>query len=333
MKIGYLGAGTWGTALASLLSQNGHQVKVWDRDSTLLRLLDKKRTHPKLEGSVIPSSIRYVDTIDEAILDAEIIIESVTSKGIRSILMEIKKRFPNVSCPIVFTSKGIEQHSGLLFPEIALEILGEENRERIGCLSGPSHAEEVIKHIPTSVVCAAFDKELMILIANIFNSPNFRVYPNSDILGVSFGGAMKNIIAIACAISDGLKFGDNTRAAIMTRGLHEIRKLAAAKGCNEQTLNGLSGLGDLFVTCSSTLSRNYKFGMLIAKGYDIEEAIKEVGMVVEGVYTCVSARELGEKYKVPLPITEATYKILYEELQASEAVSALLGRAIKEEHL
>lgn len=333
MKIGYLGAGTWGTALASLLSQNGHEVKVWDRDFSLLDLLDKTRAHPKLEGSTIPPSITYVTTIEEAIQDAEIIIESVTSQGIRSILVEIKKILKNKPVPIVFTSKGIEQNSGLLFPEIALEILGEDFRDKIGCLSGPSHAEEVIKNIPTSVVCSAFDKELMILIANVFNAANFRVYPNSDIIGVSFGGAMKNIIAIACAISDGLKFGDNTKAAIMTRGLHEIRKLAIAKGSNEHTLNGLSGLGDLFVTCGSTLSRNYRFGTLIAKGYSIQQAIKEIGMVVEGVYTCISARELGKKYNVPLPITEATYKILYEGLSANDAVSALLGRAIKEEHL
>lgn len=330
MKIGYLGAGTWGTALANLLAQNGHEVKVWDRDLLLLEKLEKERKHPKLHIS-LPSSIKYVKTIEEAIDNVDLIVESVTSKGIRFVLEKIllKKSL----CPIIITSKGIEPHTGLLLPEIAIEILGEKNKDFIGVLSGPSHAEEVIKNLPTSVVCSAYDKNVIDLIGEAFNSSTFRVYPNSDVLGVCFGGAMKNIIAIACGLADGLAFGNNTRAALMTRGLHEMRKLALAMGFKEETLNGLSGLGDLFVTCSSTLSRNYTFGKLLALGYSIEKAKAEIGMVVEGSFTCEAAIELGEKFNVPLPITDATYKILYKGFCPKEAVKELFSRAIKEEHL
>lgn len=333
MKIGYLGAGTWGTALANLLSSKGYQVKVWDRNLDLIKILEKKREHPKFVGYSLSENIKYVYSLEEALQDVDIIIESVTSSGIRAVLNEILLIKKDKLSPIVFTSKGIEQNSGLLFPEVALEILGEKSKGKIGCLSGPSLAKEVIQNLPTSVVSSSYDENLTHLIAELFNSPNFRVYPNSDILGVCFGGAMKNIIAIACAISDGLDFGDNTKSALMTRGLHEMRKLALTKGCDPNTLNGLSGLGDLFVTCSSNLSRNYSFGRLIAEGYTIEQAKETIGMVVEGAYTCVSARELGKRHNVPLPITEATYQILYEGLKAKDAVNSLLGRTIKKEHL
>jgi glycerol-3-phosphate dehydrogenase (NAD(P)+) len=187
--------------------------------------------------------------------------------------------------------------------------------------------------LPTSVVCASYDPELMAVIAGAFNNEFFRVYPNADLNGVAFGGSMKNIIAIACGISDGLGFGDNTKAALMTRGLHEIRKLGVTKGCKQETLNGLSGLGDLCVTCLSKLSRNYMFGFYIAEGLSPAEAKDKVGMVVEGAYTCVSALQLGQKANIPLPITEAVYAILYSDLNPHQAVKALLQRAIKEEHL
>jgi len=331
MKIGYLGAGTWGSALANLLSEKGYDITIWDRNLELIDILQKREKHPKLDA-FLSKKLKYTKNIEEALENADIIIESVTSKGIREVLNDIAT-IKKPLCPIVITSKGMEQHTGLLFPEIALEILKKENKNKIACLSGPSHAEEVIKNLPTLVVCSSFDKDLMNFIGKIFNSKNFRVYPNSDILGVSFGGAMKNIIAIACAISDGLNFGDNTRAALITRGLHELKKLAPYKGCQKETLNGLSGLGDLLVTCTSTLSRNYSFGYLLAQGYSKEEAEGKIGMIVEGVYTCVSAVEFGKKNNVSLPISEATYKVLYENLSIADAVEILLNRVIKEEHL
>ncbi len=330
MKIGYLGAGTWGTALASVLANNGHSVIVWDRNPNHVKKLKVTRRHPKLEDFVIPEAILYTEDLLDAIKDVDVIVESVTSLGIRSVFTKIKK-LKKINCPIVLTSKGLEIDTNLLFPEILKEIFGEENSKYIGCLSGPSHAEEVIKNLPTSVVCSSYSEDTMLLISQLFNSCYFRVYPNSDILGISFGGAMKNIIAIACAISDGLGFGDNTKAALMTRGLHEMKKLCPTKGGKPETLNGLSGMGDLCVTCLSRFSRNYRFGRLIAEGYNIKEAKGKIGMVVEGVYSCVSALQLARKYNIAVPITEAVHAVLYENLSAKNVVKLLMQRKIKEE--
>jgi glycerol-3-phosphate dehydrogenase (NAD(P)+) len=332
MRIGYLGAGTWGVSLASLLTSNGHKVKLWDRNEAHLKMLDEKRVHPKLTGHVLPADLKIVFDIADVFKDVDIIVESVTSNGIRFVLEQMVVLKP-VLCPFVITSKGLEQKTGLLFPEIAKEIFTDKNKHLIGCISGPSHAEEVVKKLPTALVCSAYDKHMMTLLKEIFNNEYFRVYPNADINGVSFGAAMKNIIAIACGISDGLGYGDNTKAALMTRGLHEIMKLCVVKKCEPLTLMGLSGLGDLCVTCLSTLSRNYRFGNLIAKGYEAKKAQEEIGMVVEGVYSCVATVQLAHKFSVPTPISEAVYEILFNNLSPQKAVKNLLARAIKEEHL
>lgn len=332
MKIAYLGAGTWGFCLASLLAGNGHDVTLWTSRPEFAALLSKKREHPKLLHYKAHPNVRIISDLEETLQGAEMIVESVTSTGIRPTFEKVKK-LGNFECPIVITSKGIEQDSGLLLPEVILEVMGEKYRKYIGCLSGPSHAEELIKQLPTSVVCSAYDKIPMLQICDVFTTLIFRIYPNADINGVAFGGAMKNIIAIACGVSDGLGFGDNTKAALMTRGLHEMRKLAPVKGCNAETLNGLSGMGDLCVTCMSKLSRNYKFGRLIAEGLDPQQAKEKIDMAVEGIYTCVSALQLGQKFHVPVPITQAIYTILYENLNPRDAVKNLLQRAIKEEHL
>ena len=332
MRIGYLGAGSWGFALASLLASKGHSVVLWASNEELAKNLDQKKEHPKLPHFKACKELLVTSDLRKAIEEADLLVESVTSKGIRPVFEQVL--VSNWShCPIILTSKGIEQNTGLLLPEVVLEVLGEKVKPLIGCLSGPSHAEEVIQKLPTSVVSSSYDPSLMHLIVEVFTTPFFRVYPNADINGVCFGGAMKNIIAIACGLSDGLGFGDNTKAALMTRGLHEIKKLSIVKQCDPQTLNGLSGLGDLCVTCLSTLSRNYSFGHLIAKGLDLQSAKEKIGMVVEGAYTCISALQLGKKYDIPLPITEAVYDILYKGLNPHEAVRALLQRAIKEEHL
>lgn len=332
MKIAYLGAGTWGCALASLLASNGHQVVLWTANEDLAKTLSKKREHPKLSKFKIDPSVKVTTSLEEALIDAECIVESITSSGIRPVFEKVKELI-DVYCPIVLTSKGIEQNSELLLPEVVLDIFGDRARHLVGCLSGPSHAEEVVKQLPTAVVSTAYNKEVMLLIRDLFNSLYFRVYPNADMHGVAFGGAVKNIIAIACGISDGLGFGDNTKAALMTRGLHEIRKLSVTKGARSETLYGLAGMGDLCVTCLSKLSRNYSFGRLIAEGFDASTAKEKIGMVVEGAYTCVSALQLGQSYQIPAPITEAVYSIIYEDLNPRDAVKALLQRAIKEEHL
>jgi glycerol-3-phosphate dehydrogenase (NAD(P)+) len=332
MRIGYLGAGSWGFALASLLASKGHDVTLWTANAEFARSLSKKKEHPKLPRYKAGDNLIVTADLEEAVKGKDILIESVTAMGIRPVFEQVLA-VGGENLPVVITSKGIEQNSGLLLPEVILEVLGEKAKGQIGCLSGPSHAEEVIQKLPTSVVSSSYDPYLRDLIVDVFTTPFFRVYPNGDLNGVAFGGAMKNIIAIACGISDGLGFGDNTKAALMTRGLHEIRKLSSVKGCKAETLNGLSGLGDLCVTCLSKLSRNYSFGRLIAEGLDPQEAKEKIGMVVEGAYTCVSALQLGKKAGIPTPITEAVYGILYEHLDPQEAVRSLLQRAIKEEHL
>ena len=197
----------------------------------------------------------------------------------------------------------------------------------------PSFAQEVIKGLPTSVVGTAYSNEVIQRICETFTTPSFRIYPNSDILGVAFGGALKNIIAIACGISEGLGLGSSSKAALMTRGLHEIRKLAVACGCKAETISGLAGMGDLCLTCSSPMSRNFRFGMLLEQGLSSEQAQKKIGMVVEGAYTSVSALQLSHQHQVDVPIAEAVHQIIYHSLHPLDAVSALMQRTIKEEHL
>ena len=329
MRIGYLGAGTWGFALAVVLANNGHKIKIWTRDARNAEELQKTRVHPKLQGIEAPEGIEFTSDLQGSVRDAEVIVESVTSSGIRPVFEQLGL----LSVPIILTSKGIEQGTGLLLPEVICSLLGKEESPLVGCLSGPSHAEDIVMSLPTSVVCSAYAPDIMKMIQELFTTPTFRIYPNSDILGVCFGGAMKNIIAIACGIADGLGCGDNTKAALMTRGLHEIRKLCVVKQCRPETLNGLSGMGDLCVTCMSLHSRNYRFGRLVAEGFSPEGARQKIGMAVEGIYTCVSARQLASKYQIPAPITEAVYQIIYGGLDPREAVKMLLQRAIKEEHL
>jgi glycerol-3-phosphate dehydrogenase (NAD(P)+) len=331
-KICYLGAGTWGFCLASLLASKGYEVALWTKSDDFAKLLAKTRQHPKLSNYEAHASVTPTSDLATALKGADFVVESVTSAGIRPVFEQIQK-LQGANCPIIITSKGIEQNSCLLLPEVVVDVMGPSHKKFVGCLSGPSHAEEVIKKLPTSVVCSAYDPDLMHQIHDLFSTPFFRVYPNADINGVAFGGAMKNIIAIACGISDGLGFGDNTKAALMTRGLHEIRKLSITKGAKSETLTGLSGLGDLCVTCLSAHSRNYKFGHLIAEGLSPEKAKDAVGMVVEGAYTCVAALQLAKKADIDVPITQAIYAIIYENMNPRDAVKSLLQRAIKEEHL
>jgi glycerol-3-phosphate dehydrogenase (NAD(P)+) len=333
VKIICLGLGAWGFTLANLLASNGHKVLGWSRDPQLVEILKKEQQHPKFLGHKKEASLHVTSNLKEALSHGDVVLESVTSKGVREVLCQILSLDSQFSKPIILTSKGIEQKTGFLVDEIVLDVFGEQFKNKIGSLSGPSIAKEVMHQLPTSCVCSAYDLELMDMIKTLFVNPYFRVYPNSDILGVEFGGAMKNIIAIACGISDGLGFGTNTKAALMTRGLHEIRKLSVTKGCNPKTLNGLSGLGDLCTTCLSPDSRNYRFGFLIAEGLSPEKAQEHIGMVVEGANTCVSALELGEKAGISVPITQAIYNIVYKGLSPKEAVKALLTREIKEEHL
>lgn len=331
-KIGFLGAGTWGFCLARLLSAKGYKTVSWTRDPELAKLLTKKGEHPFLKGHKANERMSFTTDLAEASSYVDLIVESVTSAGMRPVFEAVKQNgIP--TCPIVITSKGIEQNTGLILPKVLIEVLGKKMKKKIACLSGPSYAEEVIRGLPTSVVIAAYDSDLMMDICDVFTTPSFRVYPNSDLDGVAYGGALKNIIAIACGIAEGLGLGYSIKAAIMTRGLHEIRKLAVAQGCRAETLSGLSGMGDLCLTCGSLISRNSRFGYLLAQGLSTQEAYKKIGMVVEGAYTCVSAHQLSKLLKIDMPITETVYKILYKKMPIKNAVQMLMERTIKAEHL
>lgn len=332
MKVGYLGAGTWGFCLASLLAAKGHSVTSWTKTKELAAALNAGSEHPHLPGHKAPKGLHFTTEMREALADADLIVEAVTTAGLRPVFEAVRQiQIPR--CPIVITSKGIEQDTCLILPEVAIEVFGEQVRDNVATLSGPGYAQEIIRGLPTSVVGSAYDNEVMLKICEAFTTHSFRVYPNADIRGVAYGGALKNIIAIACGISEGLALGFSAKAALMTRGLHEIRKLAVARDCRPDTLNGLSGMGDIFLTCASLTSRNSRFGYLLAQGYSPLEAEEKIAMVVEGAYTCVSALQIGKQIGIDMPITEMVYKIIYEEMRPADAVKALMQRAIKEEHL
>lgn len=229
-KIGFLGAGSWGYCLASLLASKGYQLVSWTNRPELAKQLNEKGEHPYLPGYQSSGMIHFTTNMKEALQGIDLLVESVTSAGIRPVFEQVKA-LGIPQCPIVITSKGIEQNTGLILPDVVIEILGERIRPQVGFLSGPSFAQDVIQGLPTSVVGSAYDPDVTLNIAEIFNTQTFRVYPNSDIHGVAYGGALKNIIAIACGIAEGLSLGHSAKAALMTRGLHEIRKLAVARGC------------------------------------------------------------------------------------------------------
>lgn len=333
LKIGYLGMGAWGYCLASLLaSKENNEVICWTTKEDLARHLTKEREHPNLPGHKSKGKMTFTTNLADALQDVDLIVESVTSAGIRPVFEQMQT-IGVPKCPIVITSKGIEQNTGDILPEVITEILGKSYQDYIGVLTGPSFAQEVIRGLPTSVVGSAYSPKTMQFICDTFTTPSFRVYPNADILGVSLGGALKNIIAIACGISDGLSLGWSAKASLITRGLHEIKKLAVARGAKPETLNGLAGMGDLCLTCGSSMSRNFRFGVLLAEGLSSEEAQKKIGMVVEGAYTCISALQLNEKYNVSMPIAETVYDIIKNNMLPRDAVRALMQRSIKEEHL
>lgn len=331
-KIAYLGMGIWGFCLATLLAKKGFRVQGWSRNPQLITELQQKQRHPRAPEIPIPPNLTFSTDLAETLEGASMIIEGVSSAGIRPIAKQLKQISP-LSVPFVITSKGIEQNTGLLLSEIMLEVFGNSAKQYLGYLSGPSIAKEVLKNCPCSVVISAYDPETLKHIHQAFATPTFRVYPNTDVKGVALGGALKNIIAIACGISEGFHFGNNAKAGLVTRGLHEMRKLASIMGCRPETLNGLAGLGDLCVTCFSEFSRNLQFGKLIAEGYTLEQAKEKIGMVVEGAYTALSAHQIAQHHHIEMPITTGIYRVLYENLDLQEGIAMLLQRSTKEEYL
>ncbi len=328
MKITIIGAGSWGIALSLLLHKNGHKISLWSPFPEESAMLDSKREYPaKLPGIIIPPDIVCTSDLDKAATDAEMFVLVTPSQNIRESARKISG-FVKKDAIIVCCSKGMEEDTGKRLSEVIAEELPQA---KIAILSGPSHAEEVARNIPTAVVVSSTDINVADAVQNIFMSPAFRVYTNPDIIGVEIGGAIKNIIALSAGISDGLGFGDNTKAALMTRGLAEIARLGVALGGKKDTFFGLSGMGDLIVTCTSMHSRNRRAGQLIGKGNSLEETLKEVGMVVEGVFAVKAAYRLSEKLDVLMPITASAYGVLFENKDPREAFVELMARDKKSE--
>lgn len=323
MKIGVLGAGSWGVALTKLLSGNGHDVTVWSIDKAEVDMLATKREHEtKLAGVKLPDSVSITNNIEEAVKDAKMLVFVVPSPFIRS---TAKAAAPYVKKDqiIVNVSKGIEESTLMTLTEV---ISDEIKDAMVGVLSGPSHAEEVGLGMPTTVVAGASTKEVAELIQDTFMSDSFRVYTSPDVIGIELGGALKNVIALAAGMADGMGCGDNAKAALITRGIAEITRLGVKMGGQLTTFAGLSGIGDLIVTCASKHSRNRKAGYLIGQGKTYKEAMDEVKMVVEGVYSAKAALELSRKYDVEMPIVEMINKILFEDFDSREAMKILLTR-------
>ena len=323
MKISVLGAGSWGTALAVLLCENGHQVTIWSIDQREVEMIREHREQvEKLPGVKVPEEIQVTNDLESSVKGQELIVLAVPSIFTRS---TAKSMAPYVSQGqiIVNVSKGIEEGTLMNLTDV---IEDEIPVARVGVLSGPSHAEEVGRKLPTTVVAGAHDKETAEIIQDAFMNSYFRVYTSPDMVGIELGAALKNVIALAAGIVDGLGFGDNTKAALITRGIAEITRLGLAMGSRMETLGGLSGIGDLIVTCTSKHSRNHNAGYLIGQGKTYQEAMDEVKMVVEGVYSAKAALALAKKYDVEMPITEQVNRVLFEGISAKEAVPSLLMR-------
>ena len=328
-KVSVLGAGSWGTALACVLQKNGHQVTVWSVLKEEVDMLNTKREHTdKLPGVKISEDIVFTTDLEAAIRGKSMLVLAVPSPFIRSTAKNMRP-FVADGQLIVNVSKGIEEDSLKALPDIISE---EIPQAEVAILSGPSHAEEVGRGLPTTVVAGARKKAVAEYIQSVFMNQTFRVYTSPDMTGIELGAALKNEIALAAGMADGLGYGDNTKAALITRGIKEITRLAIAMGARAETLSGLSGIGDLIVTCASVHSRNRKAGMLMGQGYTMDAAMKEVKMVVEGVYSAKAAMGLAKKYGVSMPIIQQVNAVLFEDYPVKEAVLNLMQRDKKTEH-
>ncbi|MCI8605463.1 MAG: NAD(P)-dependent glycerol-3-phosphate dehydrogenase [Hungatella sp.] len=321
-NIGIIGAGTWGTALGLVLYGNGHSVTLWSAFEEDARYLDKKREHKNLPGVKLPGDMVFTASMEQAAEGKDVLVLAVPSIYVRSTARKMAA-FCGKGQVIVNVAKGIEEDSLLTLSQVIEEEL---SGARVAVLSGPSHAEEVSRRVPTTCVAGAADKRLAAMVQNLFMSPEFRVYISPDVLGIELGGALKNVIALAAGIADGLGYGDNTKAALITRGIHEIGRLGMRMGGLSETFGGLSGIGDLIVTCASMHSRNRRAGILIGQGCSMEEAMSQVGMAVEGVYSARAAWKLAEKYQAPMPIVEQVNQVLFFGKDPAGAVKELMCR-------
>lgn len=328
-NVSVIGAGSWGIALAVVLESNGHQVTIWSAIEDEIQMLKDRREHvTKLPGVKLSERICLTTDLKEAIDGKDLVVLAVPSVFTRGTAAKMKP-YTQEQQLIVNVAKGIEEKTLMTLTDIIEE---EIPQARVAVLSGPSHAEEVGRGLPTTCVAGAKTREAAEYVQNVFMNDVFRVYTSPDMLGIELGGALKNVIALAAGMADGLGYGDNTKAALITRGITEIGRLALVMGAKYETLSGLTGIGDLIVTCASIHSRNRKAGMLIGQGRTAEEAMEEVQMVVEGVYSAKAAMGLSEKYQVPMPIIEQVNQVLFHNKPVKEAVQELMLRDKKAEH-
>jgi len=322
-NVSIIGAGSMGTAISVLLSGNGHKVKMWSPFADEVKMLNETREQSdKLPGIKISEDVICTTDLEEALYDTELVTLVIPSQTIRQNMKRIKKHLRKhqiISC----FSKGLEEDTGLRMSQIVMQ---EAPETMFVAMSGPCHAEELSKFIPTAYVAASKSSEAATFAQDVFMSPKFRVYTNDDLIGVELGGALKNIIALCAGISDGLGFGDNTKAALMTRGIAEITRMGIALGAGAHTFSGLAGIGDLIVTCTSMHSRNRRAGILIGQGSSIEEATKKVKMVVEGITTTKAAYNLAQKKDIMMPIIFEAYDVLFNNKNPGEAVNDLMTR-------
>jgi len=328
-KITILGGGSWGIAIAVLLHKNGHEITIWSALEDEVKMLKENHEHKMLPGVRLPEDMGFIADDKEAVEGRDLLVMAVASAYTRSTAHRISG-LVSQDQKILNVAKGIEEHSLMTLSEIIEQEIPQAD---VAVMSGPSHAEEVGRGIPTSIVVGARSRATAEYIQNLFMNEVFRVYISPDVLGMELGGSLKNVVALAAGIADGLGYGDNTKAALITRGITEIARLGTAMGGKFETFCGLTGIGDLIVTCASMHSRNRRAGILIGQGKSYEEAMAEVQMVVEGVYSARAAMELAEKYQIQMPIIEQVNKVLFEGKSAAQAVKELMLRDRKEEVL
>jgi glycerol-3-phosphate dehydrogenase (NAD(P)+) len=329
VRISVIGAGSWGTAVSWLLGGKGHEVTLWARETEIAEGVNANHHNPLyLPDVVLPESVRASDDVATALVGAEAVVMVTPSMGVRTTAQAMKPHL-GVDIPVCILSKGVEQDTLMLMTEVLTDVFG--NGDRIAGLSGPNHAEEVSKGVPSATVVASYSEDVRRLFQDAFMTSFFRVYTNSDVVGVELCGASKNIVAIAAGMCDGLGYGDNTKATLMTRGLAEMSRLGAALGANPLTYMGLAGMGDLIVTCTSRHSRNRGLGQLIAEGGTMQDFYDKTHMVAEGAVACISVDELGKREGVEMPLTELVRAVLYEGLDPREAGTLLMGREARDE--
>ena len=331
MNISFLGCGSWGGALGSILAVKYKNIVMWHRNPETIERLKQSNQHYLIPELKFPKNIDFTNDISYAISASNIVVLGLPSHTIRMLLRNNKHSF-NYKQTIVNISKGIENDTLMTISEVIVDVLGV-NFKKIVTLSGPSHAEEVIRNHPTMLVAASNHIEAGIAVQNIFSTNMLRTYLNDDIKGVELGGSMKNVIAIAAGICDGIGYGDNSKAALMTRGMAEISRLGAAMGARRETFRGLSGYGDLIVTCLSKHSRNRKLGQAIGEGKKLENITMNKGMIAEGVFTAKSVHQLGLKYQIDMPIHEAIYRVLFEGKDPKQSVYELMSRKLSKENI